>query len=60
MDIIDENGQKHTLELKTSTTDGQTWDLTFEDKTLNAPTPPATNSTTFKIKYDSANKKWNQ
>ncbi|MGE8204076.1 flagellar hook protein FlgE [Heyndrickxia sp. NPDC080065] len=54
IEVVDANGKKHVLDLKTSSSNGTTWTLTFEDKTLDpAVTLPVT------LTYDSVNKKWN-
>ncbi|MGE6258757.1 flagellar hook protein FlgE [Heyndrickxia sporothermodurans] len=54
IEVVDSKGEKHVLELKTSSSDGKTWTLKFEDKTLDPPVP-----VTIDLTYDSATKKWN-
>lgn len=62
IEVVDAKGVKHVLELKTSSNNGKTWKLTFEDKSLDAPpaNKPDDNKVSINLVYDAANNKWTQ
>lgn len=51
IEVVDSKGNKHVVELKTSSSNGTQWTFTFEDKSLDTPT-----STKIDLKYVSG--KW--
>ncbi|QQZ07943.1 flagellar hook protein FlgE [Heyndrickxia vini] len=62
IEVVDGNGVKHVLELKTSSSDGTSWKFTFEDKSLDAPpaNTPDANKVSINLTYDATNNKWTQ